>query len=111
MNNRSITVGQAYAHRMSYGMEEVFRAEKQGSEGSPDDPLKFKIYRDASRIPLLPDIPLTLGDTFEIFERRRTGQPASGEPKPLGLRELSYFLYYNFGITRQERLRLGAFIP
>lgn len=104
MNNSSITVGQSYADRMSYGMEEVFRAEAQGLEGCPDEPLKFKIYRGASRIPLLPDIPLTLGDTFEIFERRRTGQFTIGEPKPLALRELSYFLYYNLGVTRLERL-------
>jgi SagB-type dehydrogenase family enzyme len=103
MNNRSIGIGYDYAHRMSYGMEEVFRAEEQGLEGSPDEPLKFKIYRDASKIPLSPDIPLTLGDTLEIFERRRAGLPANTEQKTFGLGELSCLLYYNLGLTRLER--------
>lgn len=103
MNNRNIAIGNDYAHRMSYGMEEVFRTEEQGREGSSDEPLKFKIYKDVSRIPLLPDIPLTLGDTLEIFERRRTGLPAATEQKPFGLGELSCLLYYSLGLTRLER--------
>jgi SagB-type dehydrogenase family enzyme len=103
MNNRSIAIGHDYAHKMSYGMDEVFRAEEQGMEGSADEPLKFKIYRDVFRVPLLPDIPLTLGDTLEIFERRRTGLHANTEQKPFGLGELSCLLYYNLGLTRLER--------
>jgi SagB-type dehydrogenase family enzyme len=98
-----MSVGQRYVYHTYQGLAALF-AEPHGAEGEPDEPLRFKLYRDAPYYPLSQTLPLKLGDARWSFPSYRT-DTSDAPQATLTLETISQLLYYSYGFSRQD---LGA---